>query len=206
MKFTGDLSNRLRDAEKDQKYYAPDTDSPLWFATANDASNKLLFNPDNGLVWERLLNAENYIPGYSWLGDQGLFIRCCLFNFREGTELKRAMAEAVALAVQKMSPGVLFEDLFPDSRFYMDYAAGKGVLIRTIGEFNVNQPFPPDYRKWLIINADAVWANRDPSTNQFLYYWNKEKAEPSSWGYNGNIPNTVLQASGLSALVAAIRK
>ncbi|OSC42893.1 hypothetical protein [Mycobacterium decipiens] len=185
-------------------YRDPNANGNSFFRQALDQS--ILLN-SSGLVYERFLGLPNTTnPSWTWLGDQGLFAGCCYFN-QQGTTgyLDKPKALKVINAVQvgqKTSTGVLHEDLAPFTDFRLDYACGKGTLMRHLSYVNddlQNQPLPT-YDDHIKLNAQAVWKNRQGSDGIFPYYWNAELPEPTNWIYRPDTANAVLHAAGLSAI------
>lgn len=201
------LSNLLYEVGQDQAYLDPKTDSSDWFSKANSLN---LLIDDRGLIRERFVNASWYIPNYSWLGDQGLFLISCFSNQRRGSDMNVNMAYKIAEAVKQFSKAeVLDEPLFPNySQYQLDYSSGKGVFIRNLAIYNSwlsHQPSGSLYDDWILKNGRAVWEHQLPDY-QFRYYWTGQPAEPKAWGgdYGPSRYNTVLQAAGLSALNACV--
>lgn len=192
------------------KYLDPNTNSAYWFSQG--LSQNVLLNSE-GLVRERFKGTTDnpYNRDYAWLGDQGLFMYGCFYNKQPeagnlNQELAVAMGERVK-AVRTSKPLVLSEELFGDTDFQLDYSGGKGVFIRNLAIINDHHhhsvPGPGPYDEWISKNGAAVW-NHQLDGGLFPYWWNAEKSEPSSWGYPVAVANTVLHASGQSALNACI--
>jgi hypothetical protein len=205
------LSYFLSVTQNDQKYIDPSTDVAAWFSQAK--TQGVLFD-SGGLVLERFKGTEDSgykthnMEGYTWIGDQGLFLRCCIHvNSPNAGNLNRDQATATISAVlsQKTSNKVLSEGLCPDSDFYLDYAGGKGIFMRHLGVIN-NDNHPSmriTYDDQIKANASAVW-NHKLSNGNFHYWWEKPEDEPIEWGYPSDVVANVLHASGLSALTACI--
>lgn len=194
-----------------EKYIDPKTNSAIWFSQAMDQN--VLFNSAS-LVRERFKGTaspqEN--EDYAWMGDQGLFMYGCFYNGQsDAPNLNQNLAIQISDAVKKeMSEpkkNVLKEELFSDTDFQLDYAAGKGIFIRNLGIINDHHhhsvPGPTAYDQWIRNNGAAVWNNRLDG-GLFPYWWNKEKAEPSSWGYPESVAQTVIHASAQSALNSCV--
>jgi hypothetical protein len=101
---------------------------------------------------------------------------------------------------------VLHEDLAPWNQYRLDYACGKGTLMRnlmylTIDYHNFGGQKSP-YDDFIRSNAVAVWKNQT-TDGFFPFYWDKESLEPTDWGYDQTTANAVLHAAGLSAINAA---
>jgi hypothetical protein len=191
-----------------QYYLDPTTNVNNFFAQAKNQS--IIFD-SSGLVFERFFGLPNTnYPNWTWLGDQGLFLSCCHYNkygdgpiepWRDPTVLFDAVQ-----ATKTTANGVLHEDLAPWDQFHLDYACGKGTLMRNLMNLTVDwhtiggQKSP--YDDFIRTNAVAVWKNQLPG-GLFPYYWDKEATEPPSWGYNQVTANAVLHAAGLSAINAA---
>jgi hypothetical protein len=192
-----------------QYYLDPNTNVNNFFAQAKN--NGILF-ANNGLVLERffgLPNTDN--PTWTWLGDQGLFLACCWFNkYRDGPSQPWQDPTVLFGAIQKTKTTangtVLHEDLAPWTQFQLDYACGKGTLMRnlmylTIDYHNVSGKKSP-YDDFIRSNAVVVWKNK-AAGGFFPFYWNNESGEPSDWGYPQPLAKAVLHAAGLSAINAA---
>jgi hypothetical protein len=204
--FSGDGNN----------YLDPNTNFNNFFAQGTNPN--ILFN-SNRLVLERFFgmrspnqrwswpNTDH--PNWTWLGDQGLFFGCCWNNPEFGPgNFGSDQATAIFNAVQSnniTANGVLHEDLAPYAQFQLDYACGKGTLMRYLTDTN-----DLDHRMggsgrfdgFLKTNAIAVWKNQIAGC--FPYYWDKEATEPTGWGYNQQIANAVLHAAGLCAINATL--
>jgi hypothetical protein len=200
------LLSHLASATFGSKFNDSNSNEAVWFHQAK--ANNVLFDANN-LVLERFKGTGGY-PGYTWLGDQGLFSTGCVINSDSNApDLNLALAEATIKAVKdhKTTNDVLSEARFSDSTFNLDYAGGKGIFIRNLGYLNYDSHasgMGPTYDDWIQTNASAVLKNQLP-TGYFPYWWAKEKHEPTDWGsYPADVVNAVLQASGQSALTACI--
>jgi hypothetical protein len=100
---------------------------------------------------------------------------------------------------------ILHEDLFKISDYHLDYAGGKGIFMRNLQVLNARSHGDPGdiYDALIKANATAVWNSRRVN-NKFRYFWNAEAPEPTYWGYDQSVSDTVVHASGLSALTAAL--
>jgi hypothetical protein len=209
------LSYFLSVAQNDKKYIDPYTDVAAWFSQAK--TQGVLFD-SGGLVIERFKGTEDSrykdhnMDGYTWIGDQALFLRCCMHVTSPNvSNLNREQSAATISAVlsQKTSNKVLSEALCPDSDFCLDYAGGKGIFMRHLGALNNdNHQSPPPlsgitYDDQIKANASAVWNHKLPNGN-FHYWWEKPEDEAIDWGYPPDVVANVLHASGLSALTACI--
>jgi hypothetical protein len=205
------LSTQLSQAvpAKTQYYLDPKTNANNFFAQAKDLG--ILFD-GNGLVLERFYGLPiTDSPNWTWLGDQGLFIACCNYN-KYGNGPKAPWQDPTVLfsAIQKEKTTaegkVLHEDLAPWTDFRLDYACGKGTLMRnlmylTIDSHNFGGQKSP-YDDFLRSNAVALWKNKS-TDGHFPFFWNKEDDEPDSWKYDPVMATAVLHAAGLSAINAA---
>lgn len=195
------LSLNLSRALDDPSYLDPSTDSAKWFLAAKNESRLL---SKTGMVYERFDGLPFFDSSWTWLGDQGLFLHCCLAA--ASAPLKASdIAAAVRANCVDPKTGVLFEDLCKDPQYYLSYATGKGIFMRNLMLLNESFVWHEVYDELIKSNATAVWNNRLPDGN-FRFYWGKEKPEPDpkSWGFDETAVKIVLQANGLSALTASL--
>jgi hypothetical protein len=211
-----------------QQYIDQENTSATWFADAIDKN--ALFDTRN-LVLERLVNMNWFQQNWVWAGDQGMFILACVihsFYVSPGSNFL-PWANRVSQAVQdNLLDGdkVLHDPPLPDlyCGFSVDYATGKGVLLRCLSEWAEigSDVKPPDYlSEFILNNAAHVWNNRlykndtnpsDPTKKyQFGFNWNPSGKPPFApeppfpSGSNGSLfSQLVLQVSGMAALNAAL--
>ncbi len=122
---------------------------------------------DKGLVLERPTGNHDY-PDWYWTGDQGLFLSGLRrFGFDNPPNIAQSVLENL------VDPdGVVHEKSPGDPAHKLDYATGKGVLLRYMGDVNAATPGQP-YSNFIKTNAQSVWRHRvDARTNQFGYNWN----------------------------------
>lgn len=170
-----------------------------------------ILQKSNNLVYERFY----YMPGstqhdWTWLGDQGLFAYSA-YNNKTGNQqiFGSKIAELILKSViqnSKTANGVLHEDLAPWPEYIMDYACGKGTFVRYLGAINSaeSQYGNAEYNAFLANSARAVWKNRNQKTGLFGFYWDNEQTPPDNWGYPQDTADAILQAAGLSVIVAAL--
>jgi hypothetical protein len=167
-----------------------------WFAAWLSQKSGGLLDP-RGLVRERPGGIYD-APNWCWTGDQGLLYRA-LMNAGEA-EAAGGIAKAVITNLTDTN-GILQDDqnmALALQGYFIDYAAGKGVLLRNL--LVPGEPAPAEpVARCIKASAAAVWLTRQ-ANNQFVYSWSgKEPGLPG--GDDGNL---VAQASGQDALNAAL--
>jgi hypothetical protein len=204
-------------SEDASHYLDPNTNFNNFFAQGTNPN--ILLN-SNGLVLERFFGMRSpnqrstwpntQYPNWTWLGDQGLFFGCCWNDPERGSgNFDSAQAMAIFNAVQAnciTANGVLHEDLAPYAEFQLDYACGKGTLMRYLTNINDSDHQMGGsgrFDNFFTTNAVAVWKNRT-ANGYFPFYWDRESAEPTTWGYNQVTANAVLHAAGLCAINATL--
>lgn len=101
----------------------------------------------------------------------------------------------------------LEEDPFSD--FKADYAAGKGVFMRSLASYVAgltNSPNKEDLVQFIDKNANAVWNNRG-SDNQFTLNWNlkADDQNPPAGQEPGSLPGPVTDLNDLIMQTSASR-
>jgi hypothetical protein len=139
---------------------------------------------------------------WCWTGDQGLLFRA-LTNAGD-PETAHVVAFS-AFAHMADDSGILFDTPRPPSGYLLDYATGKGVLMRHLvwpGDPPLADPMP----NLIMANASAVWINRlDKYGHQFGNDWSGAFATlPVTGPQPQPLCNIVMQASGQDALNAAL--
>jgi len=153
-----------------------------------------------GLVLERPTGNPTYL-GWFWTGDQGLFLAgLTAAGWNNPPDIGGAVLNHI------LDPGGVVHEQWLgmfNGNYDRDYATGKGVLLRNLGDINMGLPGRP-YSKFILTNARAVWCHRvDSNTNQFGFNWNpayppeKEPDMSSIWPL-------VLQTAGQDALTSSL--
>jgi hypothetical protein len=152
-----------------------------------------------GLVLERPTGNRDY-PDWYWTGDQGLFLSGLhRFGFVDPPDIGQSILNEL------VDPdGVVHEKSPGDPAHKLDYATGKGILLRYMGEVNTGTPGQP-YSDFIKTNAESVWRHRlDKNTNQFGYNWNPPYPPEQEPDIKESIWALVLQTAGQDALNAAM--
>jgi hypothetical protein len=170
---------------------------------------KGILNSQN-LVLERPTgNKKAHDAGYDWYwsGDQGLMIEALPTNDPNRNNIVQSVIKNM------VANGILHENvagLLPGQvlhGFLADYATGKGIFMRNLVRFIAGNK-PPQLVTFIKTNASAIWGNRDQSTNQFTFNWDRAAGyEPDPLRVNGKsdaLCDLIMQASGQDALNAAM--
>jgi hypothetical protein len=208
------MSVRLAALTDDSQYLDPN--SLQWFENgcADGLAKCRLFDPVY-TVRERFIGEHDWdkAPGFYWVGDQGLFLRCLFEEKRsmqsDFAQLKTKIVDAV-LNNMVDNQKVIHDHTLPTgdlSQFDNDYATGKGVFIRhalKIVQLTNNQQL----KDCIMASANFAW--NSSIEHYFQFCWNtKGTLPPGNWDttYNGDAPSpfrtVILQASGLDAISAA---
>ena len=168
-------------------------------------------------VLERPMGTAN-ASRWFWTGDQGLFGRALTTAGFDTTRVGAILTATLdSLKDQSfiLHENMAFTNVYGE--FTGDYATGKGIFLRSVGQFSVE----PNslLGKVILANASAVWCNRnqtssnpDPSRdpNQFTFNWNRnlQPQYESLWlksGKGAPLDNLIMQTAGQDALNTALR-
>jgi hypothetical protein len=220
----------------------------LWFYTWFVSSYGYLrvFPGPYGLLQERPIAPPDYEhkdhpkwePGWVWTGDQGLILAALAETYLLRDDLSAIVGQDLNAndilntfttistglsmlfgAKDKILREAPFNSSFSDDP--NDYVAGRGVLLRYVSEASVREVMKsPYYPDGIAATAQAVWASRDQSNNQFHAGWTTgsdtgfNETFRKAWG-QGDVDvvwpesqagmfDGVKQANGLDVLTAAL--
>lgn len=205
VKLTGDQGARDRAAAL-SSWFAE------WFARGDGDGTGI--RDDRGLLLERP-TGHVLDPGWHWTGDQGVVMLALLRQAQlDGTDPASTpgpkLVDAVIAGMTQGDAHHLQEYLgftrSPElADFEVDYATGKGIFMRQLGEACtiLGGRWTAGHAAFIRANATAVWVGRDVARGGQL---------PFDWGTTPTVPidektlelrDVVFQASGLDALSLA---